>query len=654
MCLPLRADVILTTGTGFGVDVSPIDGSITMDLEGSIWTLPRDGGLARQLTDGLIPAVAPRWSPDGTSILYQVRAVGRSEIWQLDAASADTHRISNTQYHDQDASWHPQGERIVYASERHDSGLDVWETDLPTGLSWRVTSHPGDETEPAWSSNGRHLAYIRKSDDQFTLVLRRLGEAEQNLVVSDTPLSSPSWRPDGSLLTYLRHGDKKSTLEMVILSDPPLARVLAVGEDHISSPVSWRSRAQMVYTADGSIRTRNFEDRRSRRLPFRAIVQNNEPPAPKTIPDRELVVSNPPGGRLVIRGARLFDGIWKGYRDRMDVLIEGGRIVAVEPRKDWEEVTILDLGNVTVMPGLVDSWAGSPQSLTDGPALLAYGVTTIVTEFSDEPLDASFDPSAWEGEVMPGPRVLPAATVTASTAAADTPGYFLVNFSPADASIEENRRAVQRWRDRGVPIVANNWVTGRRLGADILLGAEGLQSVSQHRQEFQDGNYANTQQNESSAPTTLISGIADAGTPGIPTLLNSRQAIELGQTTRPRRRIAVAPRLAVTPVRITAGSAPNGLALGLALHAELRALRAAGLSGEEAQHSVGKNAAKMLGLDNQIGTITPGAMADLVLVAGDPLQNGDDLLKIVAVVRNGRFFSLVSLLERARSAANVE
>jgi imidazolonepropionase-like amidohydrolase len=47
-------------------------------------------------------------------------------------------------------------------------------------------------------------------------------------------------------------------------------------------------------------------------------------------------------------------------------------------------------------------------------------------------------------------------------------------------------------------------------------------------------------------------------------------------------------------------------------------------------------------------------MADLLLVDGDPLQDVDDLLRIVAVVRNGRFFSLISLLERTREPQIVE
>ena len=46
--------------------------------------------------------------------------------------------------------------------------------------------------------------------------------------------------------------------------------------------------------------------------------------------------------------------------------------------------------------------------------------------------------------------------------------------------------------------------------------------------------------------------------------------------------------------------------------------------------------------------------ADLVLVNGDPLNNIDDVLNIVAVVRNGRFFSVVRLLEQAHAADSVE
>jgi imidazolonepropionase-like amidohydrolase len=207
---------------------------------------------------------------------------------------------------------------------------------------------------------------------------------------------------------------------------------------------------------------------------------------------------------------------------------------------------------------------------------------------------------------------------------------------------------VRDWQARGVPVLAESWKTGLRIGADLLLGANSLPSSPL------GGQYQDLQVAVRQGPVILVSGLADAGTPGIASLLNSRQARELGQDIAPRQRFASVPELAAGSSAIVLGSKPNGLPPGLALHAELRALASAGLRGDQVLLATGNEAAMLLGLDNQIGRITPGAAADLVLVNGDPLGNAADALSIVAVVRNGRFFSLVSLLERANSPPSVE
>lgn len=638
------ADVIVTRGSNFGADVFPGDGRIAMDLLGNIWVLPATGGQARMMTDGLLPARQPRWSPDGSQILYQVRSPDTSTLWLLDLESSTPVRVGDESFPDQDASWHPQGERIVYSSQRGSTGFDIWETDLPTGLSWRISSHAGDEIEPVWSNNGRHLAYIRKSGGRYLLVLRRHGEPEVELLISDQPLSSPSWRPDGSLLTVLQQDGDDLSLTMVILSTPPLVRQYAAGEDFFDSPVSWRNRQQMLYTADGMIKTRGFGDRRGRPLHFRATVVEPEPRPRTVIARRELEIVNPPVERLVIRGARLFDGIWRRYREQMDVLIEGGRVVAVEPSRDWQDATLLDLGNVTILPGFIDTWSAMPAGPVQqaGPRMLSYGVTTIVTD------DPVHDENLWEGEQFPGPRVLTSAYIdTAGTGEGNRP-VFLVRVPAGAADNTALRQAVRSWQSQGVPVFAESWNTGLGIGADLLPGGGSLPG-SPGGGENQDQQIATRQD-----AVTLVSGLADAATPGVATLMKSRQARELGQFDAPRRRLSSIPRMIASSAVLVLGSKPNGLPPGLALHAELRALAAAGLPGDQVLLATGHGAATVLGLENQIGRITPGAVADLVLVSGDPLGNAADALSIVAVVRNGRFFSLVSLLERANAGVTVE
>jgi hypothetical protein len=638
------AEVIVTEGTNFSLDVFPPDGRIAMDLLGNIWVLSPGGGQARIMTDGILPARQPRWSPDGSKILYQTSSPDTATLWLLDVESSVAARIGSESFFNQHASWHPDGERIIFSSQRKDSGFDIWETDLSTGLSWRVSSHAGDEIEPVWSKNGRHLAYIRKNDDRYVLVLRRHGQPEVDLLVSDQPLSSPSWRPDGSLLTFLRHDDDKLSINMVILSDPPLVRQFIDGEDFFASPVSWKNRQHLLYTANGIIKTRDFGDLRSQPLPFRATLEDPQTRPATVIARRELEIVDPPADRLVIRGARLFDGIWDRYRDRMDVLIEGGRIAEVAASREWPDATVLDLGNVTILPGFIDLWSAMPAGPAQqaGPRMLAYGVTTIVTD------DPAHNDNLWEGEQSPGPRLLAAGDISTSMDQGAAQTYFFVKVTAGEADDTAMREAVRTWQASGVPVLAESWNTGLGIGADLLVGAGSLPSSPV------GGQYQDMQVAARHGPVTLISGLADAGTPGISSLLGSRQASELGQGTLPGRRFSSVPALAGSSSSIVLGSKPNGLPPGLALHAELRALASSGLRGHRVLTATGSGAAEVLGLDNQIGRITPGALADLVLVNGDPLSNPADALSIVAVVRNGRFFSLVGLLERAKATTGVE
>jgi imidazolonepropionase-like amidohydrolase len=51
---------------------------------------------------------------------------------------------------------------------------------------------------------------------------------------------------------------------------------------------------------------------------------------------------------------------------------------------------------------------------------------------------------------------------------------------------------------------------------------------------------------------------------------------------------------------------------------------------------MGPNSAEFVGLANEIGTLTPGKLADIVLVEGDPLENIQALLNVKLVLKSGR------------------
>jgi hypothetical protein len=94
---------------------------------------------------------------------------------------------------------------------------------------------------------------------------------------------------------------------------------------------------------------------------------------------------------------------------------------------------------------------------------------------------------------------------------------------------------------------------------------------------------------------------------------------------------------------------------GFSLHDELALLVIAGLTPVEALRSATLNPAKFFGLDQTLGTIEQGKIADLVLLDANPLADIRNTQRINAVVSNGRLFdrkALDKMLAEAEGAAN--
>jgi imidazolonepropionase-like amidohydrolase len=99
-------------------------------------------------------------------------------------------------------------------------------------------------------------------------------------------------------------------------------------------------------------------------------------------------------------------------------------------------------------------------------------------------------------------------------------------------------------------------------------------------------------------------------------------------------------------VRIIAGTdiffLPNGI------HWDLELLVRAGLSPLEALRAATSNAASELGLEGQLGCISPGAFADLVVLEADPLEDIRNTQKIYAIIKGGKVIDRTSLLKTAK------
>ena len=87
-----------------------------------------------------------------------------------------------------------------------------------------------------------------------------------------------------------------------------------------------------------------------------------------------------------------------------------------------------------------------------------------------------------------------------------------------------------------------------------------------------------------------------------------------------------------------AGVGSHGQLQGLGYHWELWAMQSGGLSEHDALRVATVFGAEAIGLDNDLGSVESGKLADLVLLSADPLDNIRNTRAIRYVMKNGRLY----------------
>ncbi|HEY3008076.1 MAG TPA: amidohydrolase family protein [Micromonosporaceae bacterium] len=384
---------------------------------------------------------------------------------------------------------------------------------------------------------------------------------------------------------------------------------------------------------------------------------------------------------LAIRAARLFDGVSAALVPRPMVLVEAGRIVAVrsggEPPAD---ARLVDLGDVTLLPGLVDAHVhlvfdasadpvGRLADADDEAAFagmrraaataLAAGITTVRdlgdrgylgVRLRDEPATHQ------------GPRVLAAGPpITVSR------GHCWFLGGEADG-VDGVRAAVREHAERGVDVIKVMATGGEltpttrpdevsygaaelraaaseahRLGLPITAHAHavaGVRSVVEAGFDMvEHGTFMTAGGTTAEADDAVIEAILGAGV-----IVSATMGSVPGSPVPPRiaaivpQLVAVFERLRAAGVPVICGSdggiGPNKPHDVLPYSAEMM-VNLDGYATQEALRAVTSLAADACGVGGRVGRAAPGYDADLLAVAGDPLVDIAALRNVRAVFRAG-------------------
>ena len=423
----------------------------------------------------------------------------------------------------------------------------------------------------------------------------------------------------------------------------------------------------------------------------------------QTSPSR--ITPEPPIGKgvVVLKAARLIDGTGAAPVNNAVVVVTDNTITAVGAAGAVTvpaNARIIDLGDVTLMPGFIDAHThligrvlGDPAgdnasvrdfeafaailSVANARATLMAGFTSVRNvgasgNFDDMALRKAID-EGW----TPGPRMMSAGhSLGIRGGHCDQngfrPGLFERGIEDGIADGPDQIRAAVRYQIKYGADVIKTCATGGVLSEGDAVGAtqytfEELKAMVDEASKLERKVAAHAHGTEGIkiAVRAGVSSIEHGsfldeegarlmkqhGTFLVPTL-SAAEAVERAAKTgvlkglRAEKALAAAAavrhaiRLAVTnKVPIALGTDAGVVPHGTNAHEFVLMVQWGGMSAMDAIIAGTSSGAKLLGWDKHLGTLSTGKWADIVAVSGDPLKNIENIQKVVFVMKNGVIYS---------------
>lgn len=643
------------------------------DEGGHLWKAPVNGGSPLRLSR--VPGFyhMPSWSSDGQKIVFvkgSARAWLSQDLNQRNAWRRSRVRIEPIS---QDIRWIP--------AEGGESHLIVT-SPLPAPARGLVQ-------QPTFSASERvyYLDYeppqLRRRDAPGVLLLQSVDadgkerRVHLRLVGASQAVASPDEKwvafvvRENAYLTAIPRNAEPVTID---LGSSPLPLIKLTNEG--AYDLSWVNGGRTI--------TWGFADKFYRIDRQQAIGGSTDvKPTPVELTVQLTVPRRMPQGKIALSDAQIITLRGDEVIPRGDILIENNRILAVGAHGKVpipSDATVLNLRGKTIIPGLIDlhdHLHPIPEIIPERPwslaAHLAYGVTTGLDPSADSKAVFMYAEMVEAGELL-GQRIY-------STGSA-------LNVRAAQIeSLDDAREIVRRYKEHGA-ISLKEYLQPRRIQRQWLMMAaqeEGLLATADGGGHLAfdlthvlDG-YTGFEHNMPPVPVykDVIELLARARTYYSPTLgvelvgprgyRYFRQTMDLHEDAKLRRftpheeidrdtrrrllvveddfRFVQAAEVVAQLVRkggyaVLGG---HGEQQGLATHWELWTFVMGGLTPLEALRAGTLYGAECLGLQQDLGSLEPGKLADLVVLNKSPLENIRNSTDILYVVKNGEVFEGTTL-----------
>lgn len=677
--------------------VTPDGQNVVYQAVGHLWIKSLPDGEARRLTSQQDHfELYPSLTRDGRYVVYTTwNDATLGEIRVIPIGGGDSRVVSTAPGHYVEPAVSPDGKTIVY--RRAGGGYlrsPLWSEErglyaMPfEGGESRLVTKGG--SDPQFGDASDRVYFYRAArdgkNDARKLVSIDIDGSDERTIASGENVMSYSVSHDGKWLAFVDRFNAR------VIPLPATGKAIDVGPKMKSIPMASVSRDAgefVQFSADGNrlywtLGSELFHVDLKDAFAFLDGAPEKLPdPLEKGIDIAPSVDADRPEGVIALRGARIITMRGDDVIENGTIIVKNNRISDVGAADDIEipsYANVVDVSGKTIIPGLVDvhdhgpyaSQGIHPQQNWTHYCKLAFGVTTTHDPSHDTHAIFSASEMQRAGEIV-APRIFSTGTILYGAKA---------SFKAEIDSLDDARSHLRRMKAAGAISVKSYNQPRREQRQQVLAAARELEmmvvpeggSLLQHNLTMVVDGHTGV---EHSIPVAdafddvlQLWGASQVGyTPTLTVayggLSGEHYWYQISNVWEHERLTTFTPRFVIDPrsrrrrkvpdnevnhinnarvckklldhgVRVNLGA--HGQLAGLAHHWELWMLGQGGMTPMEVLRCGTMNPAWYVGLDDHIGSIEPGKLADLVVLDKNPLENIRNTDSVHFTMINGRLY----------------
>ncbi len=146
---------------------------------------------------------APRFSPDGGSVIMSLQRGGNSNIFVMNLGSKAITRLTDSAAIDTSPSFSPDSTKICFESDRG-GRPQIYVMPASGGTAQRISFGEGSYSTPVWSPRGDVIAFTKQGGGSFAIGIIKPDGSGERILTEGFHNEGPTFAPNGRVIMFFR------------------------------------------------------------------------------------------------------------------------------------------------------------------------------------------------------------------------------------------------------------------------------------------------------------------------------------------------------------------------------------------------------------------------------------------------------------------